>query len=243
MGLPRPPEPFQRVYSPPDPPSAARGPRLLAMAVALLAFALAAGAVFWLAPGGGGGDRVVPASMPSKGGEEAPRHSGGASPAPIGKLPPPCGTIAAGTVESLIPKAHRRESSNETLTTCTYSSGAAAFRWLRVEVHLYAPAFTATPVEDARRFFGAQWTQAHEATVERTVSLSRQSGMGDEAYRWFKVDKGQPTGVGQVAVRIRNAVVTVDYSEEAGAGGADAREAACLANATRVAREVLRSFR
>ncbi|MEW2356709.1 hypothetical protein [Spirillospora sp. NPDC029432] len=243
MGLPRPPEPFQRVYSPPDPPSPARGPRLLAMAVALLAFALAAAGVFWLAPGGGGDDRVVPASMPSGDGREAPRSSGGASPAAIGKLPPPCGTVAAGTVGSLIPEAQRRESSNETLTTCTYWSRADGFRWLRVEAYLYAPAHTATPVEDARRYFGAQWAQAHEGGLERTVSLARQSGMGDEAYRRFKVDKGQPTAVGEVTVRVRNAVVTVHYSEQAGAGGADAREAACLGNATRVAREVLRSFR
>ncbi|MFI0351932.1 hypothetical protein [Actinomadura sp. 9N407] len=256
MGLPRPPEPFQRVYSPPEPPSPARRPRLLVILIAVVSFALAAGAVFVLVPDGD--DRIVPASMPpgdSKG--EGAQASSSASPSgtappsarpapvePITTLPPPCGTVAAGTVQSLIPQPERRESSNQTLTTCTYSSGGDDFRWLRVEAHLYAPAHTATPVDDAKSYFGAQWTQAHNATLERTVSLHRQSGMGDEAYRWFKADRGQPTVVGQVTVRVRNAVITVSYSEQTGdESAADARERDCLANATRVAREVLGGFR
>ncbi|MGK5558917.1 hypothetical protein ACSNOI_45680, partial [Actinomadura kijaniata] len=52
MGLPRPSEPFRRVYSAPEPPSPARRPRLVALLAAVVAFALAAGVVFWLAPRG-----------------------------------------------------------------------------------------------------------------------------------------------------------------------------------------------
>ncbi|MBX6769041.1 MAG: hypothetical protein IRY90_18150 [Actinomadura rubrobrunea] len=148
------------------------------------------------------------------------------------------------TVERLVPDAERRQSSNTTLTTCTYSSTGKDFRWLRVESHLYAPADTPTPVEDARRYYGAQWTQAHEPTLERTVTLERERGLGDEAFRWFKIDKGQPTVVGQVTMRIRNVVVTVAYSEQVrDADAARARERTCLANADAVAREVRGRFR
>ncbi|GLZ08595.1 hypothetical protein Acsp03_60610 [Actinomadura sp. NBRC 104412] len=241
-GLQRSPEPFQRVYSPPEPPAPARRPRVLVLLVAAAAVVLTAGGVFVLLPDGepgGRGDRQ--ASV----GEAAPSPSSPASgPEPITALPPPCETVPAATVRSLVPGAQRRASANQTLTTCTYSSGSDGFRWLRVEAHLYSPANTPTPVEDARRYYGAQWTQAHNATLERTVSLARHPGMGDEAYRWFKEDRGQPTVVGQVTVRLRNTVITVGYSERSGgAGGAEAREEACLDKATRVAREVLRAFR
>jgi len=216
---------------------------VLVLLVAAAAVVLTAGGVFVLLPDGepgGRGDRQasVGEAAPSPSSPEAP------GPEPITALPPPCETVPAATVRSLVPGAQRRASANQTLTTCTYSSGSDGFRWLRVEAHLYSPANTPTPVEDARRYYGAQWTQAHNATLERTVSLARHPGMGDEAYRWFKEDRGQPTVVGQVTVRLRNTVITVGYSERSGgAGGAEAREEACLDKATRVAREVLRAFR
>ncbi|MFC5745102.1 hypothetical protein [Actinomadura rugatobispora] len=204
----------------------------MAALVAVVAFALAAGAVFLFFPGGEG-ERTQRAAVPPA--EEPER------PETISTLPPPCGGVQAGTVRSLIPGAQRRESSNQTLTSCTYTAGGG-FRWLRVEAHLYAPANTSTPVEDAQRYFGAQWTQAHNSTLERTVSLARHPGLGDEAYRWFTATRGQPTVVGQVTVRVRNVVVTVSYSEET-RGAAEKREQDCLGRATRVAGEVLRAFR
>ncbi|WP_262402364.1 hypothetical protein [Actinomadura sp. CNU-125] len=147
--------------------------------------------------------------------------------------------MTAETVRRTIPGARQRDNANSTLTTCTYDSTGPPFRWLRVEAHLYAPENTATPVEDARRYFDAQWRQAHEAPLFRTFTLERRSGLGDEAYRWFKRDEGQPTVVGEVAVRTRNAVITVSYSER---GEGTDREAECLAVATTVAREVLTSL-
>jgi hypothetical protein len=212
---------------------------VLALLVAAAALVLVAGGVYLLLPDrvpGAGGEREAslgradPVPSPSE-------------PEPIATLPPPCGTVPSGTVRSLIPGAQRHESSNQTLTTCTYSSGSDRSRWLRVEAHLYSPANTPTPFEDARRYYGTQWTQAHSPAVERTVSLARHPGMGDEAYRWFKEDLGRPTVVGQVTIRLRNAVISVGYSERGGPGGAAAREEACLDTATRVAREVLRAFR
>jgi hypothetical protein len=108
-----------------------------------------------------------------------------------------------------------------------------------VEVNLHAPAKTPTPVQDAEGDYRASWTQAHDAPLVRTISLRRQRGIGDEAFRWFKADDGQPTVVGEVTARFRNVLVTVSYSEQAAKGAADAREGACLGTAEGVAREVL----
>ncbi|WP_141581950.1 hypothetical protein [Actinomadura sp. WMMA1423] len=249
MGLQRPVEPFHRPYSGPEPPAPARRPRrLIALLAAVVALAAAAVAVV-LVLSGQREDQAAPrrtpqGTTPPQGRSQPPASGPSASPAPaqqvITVLPAPCGTVAAGTVERAVPKATRRQSANSTLTTCTYSSTGSAFRWLRVEAHLYAPGDTATPVQDAEGYYDAQWAQAHDAPLVRTVTLERQRGIGDEAYRWFKTDEGQPTVVGQVTARVRNAVFTVSYSEQAPRGGRpDARERPCLDTAAAVAREVL----
>ncbi|MFD0901437.1 hypothetical protein [Actinomadura sediminis] len=242
-GLPRPPEPFERVYSAPDPPSPSRRPGLLAVLAVVVALGVAGGGALLLRSGDGTDDaapRTAAPSSPAPSSASSPASSPAPSSAgPIAALPEPCGMVTAETVRRTIPDARQRDSANSTLTTCTYSSTGSAFHWLRVEAHLYAPANTATPVEDARRYFDAQWRQAHEAPLVRTVTLERQPGLGDEAYRWFKSDEGQPTVVGQVTARTRNAVITVSYSER---GEGAARERECLDAAAAVAREVLTSL-
>lgn len=233
MGLQRPPDPFHRVYSAPEPPSPARRSRRLALLVAVVAFAAAAVAVFLLAPVRGGGDETAVRLTP-------PRTPESAGARVVKALPAPCGTLSRRTVDRTVPQATRRESANSTLTTCTYSSTGRDFRWLRIEAHLYAPGDTQDPVRDAESYYDAQWTQAHHAPLVRTISLEPHQGIGDEAYRWFKADEGQPTVVGQVTARIRNAVFTVSYSERApGEGEQDERQRACLAKATDVAVEVM----
>lgn len=262
MGLPRSSESFQRVYSAPEPPKAARRPRVLALLIAAVSFVVAAVAVFLLVPGGGDGarrtpdrDRAAPPAAspgePSASSEPSGKPSGSPSASPnppqarpFGALPAPCTSVKQDTIKRIVPGARRSEQSNSTLTTCTFSSGGDGFRWLRVEGHLYAPGNTGTPVEDAKRYYDAQWRQAHGATLERTISLEGESGLGDEAFLWFKADKGMPTVVGQATARFRNAVVTVGYSEQArGEGGAAERERACLAKAREVAAEVLAGLR
>ncbi|MEU8802854.1 hypothetical protein [Spirillospora sp. NPDC048819] len=238
MGLQRPSEPFHRVYSAPEPPAPARRPKLLKLLAVAAAFAVAGVVVFLVVPGRGG-DRAAVRPTPA-GTPETPAPSATAAQRIVRALPAPCGTVSEGTVDRTVPEATRRESANSTLTTCTYSSTGSAFRWLRVEAHLYTPGNTPTPVKDAENYYDAQWTQAHDAPLFRTYTLERHRGIGDEAYRWFKADEGQPTVVGEVTARIRNAVFTVSYSEQAsGEGGGDERERVCLGKATAVAREVL----
>ncbi|MBD2898770.1 hypothetical protein amrb99_77440 [Actinomadura sp. RB99] len=254
MGLQR--EPFHRVYSAPEPPSPKRRPRLLALLVALVAFGGAAAAVFLFLPGHGN-DAAAPRTSSSGTGATGGatgRGTGGATGGtaepprpsetpmqeqPVASLPKPCAMVSDRTVGRTIPKPRRAESANSTFTTCTYTAQGPAFRWLRVEVNLHAPAKTPTPVQDAEGDYRASWTEAHSAPLVRTISLRRQQGIGDEAYRWFKADEGQPTVVGEVTTRFRNVLVTVSYSEQAAKGRADAREGACLGTAEGVAREVL----
>ncbi|MBA8951191.1 hypothetical protein ACFQU9_01130 [Actinomadura namibiensis] len=265
MGLPRPSEPFRRVYSAPEPPSPARRPRLVALLVAVVSFVLAAGAVFWLgsrgesptAAPGRPSATAPPETDPAPSGpapsgpapsRPAPTTSRPPAPpsqaAPITRLPAPCGMVAAATVRRLVPSARRSESANPILATCTYTSTGGRFRWLWVEARLYSPGDHAAPLEDARRYYSAQQTQARNDAQAETRTLEPQRGLGDEAYRQFKVDRGQPTAVGQVTARVRNVVVTVSYSEQApGKGEAEERERGCLAKATQVAREVLGEFR
>ncbi|MBO2466116.1 hypothetical protein [Actinomadura violacea] len=239
MGLQR--EPFHRVYSAPEPPSPSRRPRLLVLLVALVAFGGAAVAVFLLMPEHGR-DAAAPRSGSPSPGRSAEPSRPSESPMQeqtVGSLPKPCAMVPDKTVRRTIPKAREDESSNSTFTTCTYTAQEPRFRWLRVEVNLHAPAKSPTPVRDAETDYRASWAQAHDAPLVRTISLRPQRGIGDEAFRWFKSDDGQPTVVGEVTTRYRNVLVTVSYSEQAAKGRAAAREGACLGAAEGVAREVL----
>ncbi|TMR00159.1 hypothetical protein ETD83_17345 [Actinomadura soli] len=230
MGLQRPVEPFHRPYSPPEPPAPPRRPKRFAVLVAFGVLAVAAAAIFLVAPGQGREEATV-RPTPSVGTRQSTMLSA---------LPAPCGTVSKATVDRTVPMATRTESANSTLTTCTYSPTGTAFPWLRVEAHLYASGNTTTPVEDAGDYYDTRWAQARGAQLVRTIRLERHRGLGDEAYRWFRADEGRPSVVGQVTARTRNAVVTVTYGERApGKAAQDAREGACIATVTAVAREVL----
>jgi hypothetical protein len=239
------------MYSPPEPPrppERARAPRRLAVALAaVVALVLAAGGGYLLFPDPGQESAAPAASSAQEreasvgGGDDEPRAE-----RTIGALPPPCSTVESSTVRSLVPDATREQGANQTLSTCTFASPGDPAHWLRVEVRLY-PSGTQRPVQDADSHFDSAWTKANNEVLARTVSLARDDDMGDEAYRWFREDESGAAVLGQVTVRVRNAVITVGYSEAtprgAGAGAAEAREDECLRNATRVAREVLGRFR
>ncbi|WP_173099108.1 hypothetical protein [Actinomadura verrucosospora] len=239
MGLQR--DPFHRVYSAPEPPSPSRRPRLLVLLVALVAFGGAAVAVFLLMPGHGK-DAAAPRSGSPSPGRPAEPPSPSESPMQeqtVGSLPKPCAMVPDKTVRRTIPEARRDESANSTFTTCTYTAQGPRFRWLRIEVNLHAPSASPSPVRAAQVDYRATWAQAHDAPLVRTISLRPQRGIGDEAFRWFKADEGQPTVVGEVTTRYRNVVVMVAYSEQVAQGRAGSREGACVGTAEGVAREVL----
>ncbi|MFS2295250.1 MAG: hypothetical protein FWJ90_21565 [Actinomadura sp.] len=231
----RPSEPFHRIYSTPEPPSQIRVPRLL-KPVAVVAALAAAGAIgFLVVPGAGrgGGGEDAAALGHLHGDRREPQSS--AVPM-VTVLPSPCATVSKATVGRAVPKAKRRQDGNSTLTTCTYSEGS---RWLRVEARLYAPDNTATPVEDAERRYEERWAEAQSTPLDRTIRLEPHRGVGDEAYRWFRMDGG-PDVVGEVTARTRNAILTVSYGERVPDDGERyEREHACLDRAAAVAREVV----
>lgn len=245
MDRSRPPGDFDRIYSPPEPPETARRPRTLTLLLAVGAVAVAVSAVFVLLPSGekNGGDRA--GGAPASGGGTVRPSSARPVDGPVyTALPPACRMVSEETVRRLVPQAERTSSGNTTFGYCGYgsasSSGEAKDRWLQIDSRLYQATGAVTPVDSARRHFDIKWALAGRATEERTLTLERQSGLGEQAYRWFKVDRDRPLAIGEVAVRSRNVVITVSYSERtSGENPPEAQRQRCLAEATAVAREVL----
>jgi hypothetical protein len=211
-----------------------------AVIVALGSYGTPRGRTGTTEPKGGAGSpartaRTAPTSGPPATPREAPTFAA---------LPPPCGTVGRSTVDRLVTKARVEQAANTTLGTCTYSSAGARSQWLRVETRIFDPIGGTDAAATASGFFGAQWTRTREDPMVRVVSMERQDGMGDDAYRVYKMDKGQPTVVGEVAVRLRNAVITVSYSGVASAPArSDANERKYVSGATTVAREVLTALK
>ncbi|MCP2334848.1 hypothetical protein [Actinomadura rupiterrae] len=265
-GLARAGDPFQRVYSPPEPPSQARRPKLLIVLVAVVAFAVAAAGVFLLVPTGGkskaGPSETGPATPSGTGNgsgtgdataSETPRPSAPSKSAPAPKpsakpftvlsLPDACTTVSEPVLNRVVPGASKQPNANNTLATCTYTS-KAPFRWLLVELYLFPSTTLPDAAGEASRDFGARWTQAHNTPLERTFALEQVPGLGDEAFRSFKQDRGQPLVVGEVTARRGNVEIRVGYSRQLPSGTTpESLRQSALANATDAAREVLAALR
>jgi hypothetical protein len=253
VGLPRSPEPFPRVYSPPEPPSEGRRSALTGVLIAVVALGLASAGVFLFT--GGPGHRAQVAAAPSAGTSPAPSPSSVASPAPaarppaggriFSRLPPPCSTPAQATSARLVPAGKIAERfQGLTVSTCTYLSSTPPFPSLRVETRLF-PVSTGLgdPIQQARDFFTAGFSQAQKGDgITTTLSLQQESGLGDQAYRWSKRDNGDKNLVGEVFVQVRNATVVIDYSQDNPSGSAAAAQQRLLDEATSVAREAIAAF-
>ncbi|POM27552.1 hypothetical protein BTM25_19680 [Actinomadura rubteroloni] len=238
IGPRRPQERFERVYSGPERPRGPRRPRGLPLALTAVAVALAGGAALVLAPGGGPGEgrRPPPSAAPSR--PAAPRPG-----APVTRLGDPCAGVGRATLDRLVPGAVPRRHTDASTATCTFTAPGKRYRWLTVDELLVAPS-GGDPSGAARQTFAAALRQATGEPAQRTLTLERIDGLGEEAFHWFTVDEPPSTVTGQVTVRVRNVVVTVAYSEAApGRGGPAAARSACLANAEGAAREVLAGFR
>jgi hypothetical protein len=228
--------------------------------MAVLAFGLASLAVLYLSSAFDGRPshgRPLGAASQQPSSRETPRASpaisatpttGSASPAggqPFVRLPPVCSTPAEATSIRLVPSPRiTTKSSNTTVTTCTVVSTGGSRPSLHVEAYLFPPRDGGDPVKDAAGLLSSDWTQAHQDDGQSTtVILKRYPGLGDEAFHWYKTDKGQPVVVGEVEVRLHNAVVRVDYSRDAPAKAGDqATEKRLLDEAAAVARQTIRAF-
>jgi hypothetical protein len=190
------------------------------------------------APAGGQARAAEPpvrAAMPSAASRARPRL--------LTLVPQACVVVSPGTVRRLVPAATIARGGGPTASTCDYSGKAGSrFRELRVETQIFAPAVSPAPVDDAKTAIGNRWADARKDPVVRTVDIDHVPGLGDEAYRRSATDKGQPTVLGEVVVRVRNSLAAVSYAEDAPAGDADAVRRRCITEATAVAREILRAF-
>jgi hypothetical protein len=158
--------------------------------------------------------------------------------------PQACVIVSPDTVHRLVPDATIARGGESTASTCDYAGKAGSrYRELRVETQIFNPAVSPDPVDDAKVAIDNRWADARKDPVVKTVDIERVRGLGDEAYRRYATDKGQPTVVGEIVVRVRNSLAAVSYVEDAPAsGGADAAKQRSLATATAVAREILRAF-
>jgi hypothetical protein len=248
MGLPRPSDPFHRVYSPPEPPSTARRSTVVGVVMAIVAFSLLGFAAFVLAS-----DRTRPAPPGANSSPDSGSGSGSGSPSVhpahvFTALPPACDTVRRPTVNRLVPRARVERGANSTLTTCTFTAPGSGSPWLRIETRIFVPMGGGSPAEAAAGHFTAQWNRARTDPAVRTVSLRPREGLGDEAYRRYAIDAGRRMAVGQVVVRFRNAVIAVSYGENmpgasASRTGGTANEREFLGAATEVTREVIGAFK
>ncbi|MBA9007615.1 hypothetical protein [Thermomonospora cellulosilytica] len=238
MGLPRPPEDFDRIYSPPEPPAPARRSRRFTLLLAAGAVAAVAAVALVLLPGGDPGGGAAPGGTASP--APVPDGTSGSPHRRYSALPPACGTVSERTVRRLVPDGRPTSSGNATFGYCGYGSASGEARWLSVDLRLYTAVGAFTPEQSAQRHFDIKWTLAGRSTEERTVTLEALPGLGDQAYRWFKVDRHRPLAIGEVAVRTGNVVVTAGYSEPvAGTEPSPRQRERCLAEAAAIAREVL----
>lgn len=268
-GLPRTPDSFPRVYSPPEPPRAPRRSTVTGVLVAMVAVGVASAAVFLLNSGSGGrpahapsaqaassavSDSAAPDPASSAATPEGTSQSATAATAPVvptgarpfTHAPAPCAAPDQSTINNLIPGPQTvQRITKPGDPTCIVTSGDGSSSSLVVETRLNQPGQGPDPVSAAEHDFTADLTAAQQGNgYDRTLSLDRQQGLGDEAFRWAKLDKGGPTAViGQVEVRIRNGVVIVTYSQNARSGeSAPAAGKRLLDAATMVARQVLGSY-
>jgi len=158
--------------------------------------------------------------------------------------PQACVVVSPDTIHRLVPAATIARGGGSTASTCDYSGKAGSrYRELRVETQIFAPVVSTDPVDDAKAAIGNRWADSRKDPVVRTVDMRHVAGLGDEAYQRYATDKGQPTVVGEVVVRVRNSLAAVSYVEDAPAGGGtDESRQRCLTEATAVAREILRAF-
>jgi hypothetical protein len=233
---------------------------------AVLALGLAGLAVLYLGTGFGGGSshgrpygaesRRPAGQEPTTGGATPPQTPSvtatptlGPSSPPVAqqfvRLPPVCSTPPETTSLRLVPSPRiTTKSGNSTVTTCTVVSTGGSRPSLHVEAYLFPPRDGGDPAADAAGLVSSDWTQAHKDDGQTTtVVLERYPDLGGDAFRWYKVDKGEPVVVGEVEVRSRNAVVRVAYSRDAPAKADEqATRTRLLDEAVSVARQAVQAF-
>jgi hypothetical protein len=264
---------FDRVYSPPEPPTSSRWPRLRALAVAVTAFGLAAGAVFFFAPMVGDSGKSAsesPQPAPVQTAEptvestseptaeaptaETPTTEPTAEPAPspsgpgtgadaFETVPSTCSIVPETVFLKVVPKGEQQQYGGARGGSCGYQSPAGAnFRYLRLETRVASTAQAIDPIGEARWAFGQDLQTQQKDTSATTRKLGPLTGLGEEAFQRFTVDKGdEKTVTARTESRVRNVIVTVSFSQGY-EKDPDKLMDATLETAATVAKEALKKF-
>lgn len=248
--LPRAPEPFHRVYSPPEAPRARPRRRwglvaLLVTAVAVLATATAALAVFGVLRRGAARPGAAPASSRAV---ATPTPQADATGPPVfTSAPTACAILPDDVVRRLVPTEAPKigKMGGETAGVCKYSLAQGdRYRAVQVDSRAFLPQYLHDQATSMTAWsFGAQWRQALKDRTPDTSSLRRIDGLGDAAFERYWIDRDVRIAVGEATVRYRNVVLRVQYTEEQPAvKDRAASEQRCLAAAISAARTGLAAY-
>jgi len=252
LGLPRLPEPFHRVYSPPEAPKVKtrRSGVIGAMIAVVVAVALAAVGVFAVARGGvrprTGSSTLTNASTHPRGTVKAPPPA-----APKAQLfatiPGACDVLTPATVRRFVPTGSPKidKMGAETASVCKYSlSQGPRFRAVQVDARAFLPKYMHDQATGMTIWsYEAQWKQAVKDLTPDTGSLRRIGGLGDAAFERYWIDRDVHVAVGEATVRYRNVVLRMQYTEEQPAArDRAASEQRCLSQAIAAARAGLPAF-
>ncbi|MGI5232303.1 hypothetical protein [Actinoallomurus sp. CA-142502] len=251
MGLPRLPEPFHRVYSPPDAPKAkARRSGVVGAILAVVAaVALAAVGVFAFARDGArpkAGSTMV--DRPPRSGVSTTARPAPPSQAPVfATIPNACNVLQPATVRRWVPTDRPTvdKMGAETASVCKYSlSQGQRYRAVQVDARAFLPKYMHEQATSMTIWsYEAQWKQAVKDLTPDTRSLRRIGGLGDAAFERYWIDRDVHVAVGEATVRYRNVVLRMQYTEEQPAAkDRAASEQRCLANAIAAARAGLPAF-
>ncbi|GAA0361567.1 hypothetical protein NE235_22250 [Actinoallomurus spadix] len=253
MGLPRLPEPFHRVYSPPEAPRAKsrrrRTPGVVAAACVVAALSLAAAAVLVFGRGGARQPAAPARSRPAPTGSRAADAPPSAARPPVfAGLPQACSILPADTVRRLVPTSSPKidRMGAETAGVCKYSmTEGSRYRAVQVDARAFLPKYMHDQATGMTVWsYEAQWRQAEKDRTADTSALRRIGGLGDAAFERYWIDRDVKIAVGEADVRYRNVILRVQYTEEQpAAGDRAASEQRSLANAVAAARAALTLLR
>lgn len=252
VGLPRLPEPFHRVYSPPEAPGGRtrRSGVIGAILAVVAAVALAAAGIFAFARGGvrSGAKPLTAASVQPKGTVRAAvPPAKPARPPVFASIPNACGVLPSSTVRRYVPTSSPKidKMGAETASVCKYSfSQGRVYRAVQVDARGFLPKYLHDQATGMTIWsYEAQWKQAVKDLTPDTTSLRRLNGLGDAAFERYWIDRDVHLAVGEATVRYGNVVLRTQFAEQQPpAAGRAASEQRCLTNAIAAARAALPAF-
>lgn len=154
-----------------------------------------------------------------------------------------CDSVSKATFLALVPKGEAEEYGGTRAGSCGYTGGSGAdFRYLRLETRLGETTGDLDPISVTKWSFDQDYEQQKEDKITKTLVLEKVPGLGEDAFKRVFSDAGeQNVTTARVEVRVRNVIITVNYSRPFKKEPKE-QEKSCLDGAMRVAEEALRSY-